>query len=43
LLGHLPPSVVIRQPPTRTGRQFTIPRTELTFCSGSTAGSCQSR
>ncbi len=43
LPGHLPPSVVTGQSPTRTGRQFTMPDTELTFCSGTAAGSCQGR
>jgi hypothetical protein len=41
--GRLPPSVVTGQPPTRTGRQFTMPGTELTFCSGTAAGSCRER
>ena len=43
LPGHLPPLFVTGQPSTRTGRQFTMPDTELTFCSGTAAGSCQER
>jgi hypothetical protein len=43
LPGHLPPLFATGQPPTRTGRQFTMPGTELTFCSGTAAGSCRER
>ena len=41
LPGHLPPLFVTGRSPARTGRQFTMPDTGLTFCSGTAACSCR--